>query len=430
MGPAGADVEHRVARRDGGAQPDERAQRPEVQRPRDVDGEEEGEGRVDPPGPGQQVVPHLVGEEDGQDGGRVGEPRQHEPGHPVARLAGEGGAGEHGGPDGGEEQGAVPPGQRGASAARCRCSPSTAASGSRRRRRRELLGAHLADGALVDGEEEEASGPARPARRRPPRRWRRERASARRARRASPCAPTRPAAMAAATMRGGVVGGGLQDGRHAGVDLSGRPPRTASCRGAPSRGRSRRRRRRTRRTGRPSRRWPGRPSRSRRGGAPASPPRGSPSGSAPDPRGSQAMTTSSAASAGASSVTVRAKSGTKITSNSTMGESSLRAFSRALARRYGILDLLRDGLLDLAPVGPLLHLRAPHQLFHHGCEVGPVALVADGADDRPAAGLDLGAEGRPELGAVGDLRVEDHQPARAPAAAPPGRRAPGPGPAR
>ena len=49
--------------------------------------------------------------------------------------------------------------------------------------------------------------------------------------------------------------------------------------------------------------------------------------------GSQAVTTSSAASAGASSVTERAKSGTKITSNSTMGESSLRAFSRALERR-------------------------------------------------------------------------------------------------
>jgi hypothetical protein len=49
--------------------------------------------------------------------------------------------------------------------------------------------------------------------------------------------------------------------------------------------------------------------------------------------GSQAVTTSSTARVGASRVTPRAKSGTKTTSNSMTGGSSLRAFSRALARR-------------------------------------------------------------------------------------------------
>ena len=51
--------------------------------------------------------------------------------------------------------------------------------------------------------------------------------------------------------------------------------------------------------------------------------------------GSQAVTTSSTARAGARSVTLRAKSGTKTASNSMTGGNSLRAFSRALARRYG-----------------------------------------------------------------------------------------------
>ena len=119
------------------------------------------------------------------------------------------------------------------------------------------------------------------------------------------------------------------------------------------------------------------------------------------------VTTSSTASAGAMSRTFFAKSGMKIASKSVMGGELLARLLERLAAPERVLLLLRDLALLLLPVGPLVEVELADHVLHERREGGPVGGVGLGAADLAAARLHLVPERVRELDAVGDGREHD-----------------------